>query len=172
MIVIRWHRDFIASVDVKAIRTRLSRMRAGSVRGRGFSMLLVVFLAGLLLSGRAYARDAVQAAAPDSLVLSEAVMCEEIQNFGPHGPGIVFSVNRGRVFCFTRFESVARETTIYHNWYHRDRLITTRRLAVQAPAWSTYSSIQLRDADRGPWRVEICLSDGAIVKTLRFSLVE
>lgn len=135
-------------------------------------MLVAVFLPGLWLSGPAYARDMVRAGGNDLLALRESVMCEEIRNFGPHGQGVVFSVSRGRIFCFTRFESVARETVIFHNWYHRDRLITTRKLVVQPPVWSSYSSIQLREADRGPWRVEVCLSDGSVLKALRFSLVE
>jgi hypothetical protein len=134
-------------------------------------LLLAGMLAGALLAAPAHARDA-QSSGGDVLVLSEAVMCEEIRNFVPQGTGIVFSVNRGRVFCFTRFASVARETVIYHNWYHRDRLITTRKLVVQPPVWSSYSSIQLREADRGPWRVEVCLVDGSALQTLRFSVVE
>jgi hypothetical protein len=87
--------------------------------------------------------------------LDQAVMCEEIVNFAPEDQAIVFSVDRGKVFCFTSFVNVPENTIVYHRWLFRDKLVTERELELKTPKWSVYSSIQPRQADKGPWRVEI-----------------
>ena len=84
------------------------------------------------------------------LSLGEVVMCEGIKDYAPVNRAIVFSLEIGKIYCFTSFDHVPQETMIYHNWYRNDRLITTKRLSLQPPQWSTFSSIQLREADKGP----------------------
>ena len=63
-------------------------------------------------------------------------------------------------------------TATLHKWYRRGELITTKRLTLKPPRWSTYSSIQLREADKGPWRVEIWDDYNHLLDTLRFSVTE
>lgn len=74
--------------------------------------------------------------------------------------------------CFTAFDRVPRETNIYHDWIRRDSLIFRKKLVLKPPSWSSVSSIQLREADIGPWRVEIRDADGALLHVLRFSITE
>ena len=112
------------------------------------------------------------AAAPAVLTLSEAVMCEGIASYAPETPAVVFSINIGKVNCFSKFDPVPEKTFIYHSWYFKDRLTTRKRLYLKPPRWATYTSIQLREADRGPWRVEITDKDGNIFKILRFSIAD
>jgi len=38
--------------------------------------------------------------------------------------------------------------------------------------WSTYSQIQLRETDKGPWRVEISDQNGKVFDVLRFSITD
>jgi hypothetical protein len=45
-------------------------------------------------------------------------------------------------------------------------------LTLKPPRWSTFSSIQLREADKGPWRVEIVDEKDRLHKTLRFSITD
>ena len=59
-----------------------------------------------------------------------------------------------------------------HHWYHRDKFVTKIGLALKPPRWLTFSSIHLREIDRGPWRVEISTPEGALLRTLRFSVTE
>jgi hypothetical protein len=40
------------------------------------------------------------------------------------------------------------------------------------PRWITYSTIQTRASDIGPWRVEVTDEQGALLQILRFSIVE
>ncbi len=104
--------------------------------------------------------------------LIEAVMCEGLDGATPENPGVVFSVSRGQVACFSRFDHVTSRTVIYHRYYFRDRLTAAVKLYLRSPAWSTYSTIQLREADIGPWRVDITDEDGNVFRTLRFSVSE
>jgi hypothetical protein len=91
----------------------------------------------------------------EKLTLKEAYMCEAVKNFSPINPAVVFSISAKSICCFTVFDPVPEKTVVYHKWYRKDRLTTTQSLTLEPPAWRTYSSIQLREADKGPWRVEI-----------------
>ncbi len=115
--------------------------------------------------------DTDDAAATD-IVLVQAEMCEDIQELTPQNTTTVFSIERRKAVCFTSFDPVPFETEIYHHWYHRDRRSARIKLALQPPRWSTYSSIQLRAEDLGPWRVEVTDAKGRIFQILRFSITE
>lgn len=106
------------------------------------------------------------------LTLSQAVMCEKVENLIPSKSAIVFSVSAGQVCCFTSFDPVPQPTLVYHRWYRRDELSTQTRLRVYPPKWSTYSVIQLRETDKGPWRVEVVDQNGHVFETLRFSITD
>lgn len=106
------------------------------------------------------------------LAITEAVMCEEIKDYAPLNKAAVFSISAGKVYCFTEFDPVPRDMFIYHSWYRRDRLITTRRLSLKTPKWSVFSTIQLRQADKGPWRVEVKDHNGGVIKIIKFSITD
>ncbi|MBU0973048.1 MAG: DUF2914 domain-containing protein [Proteobacteria bacterium] len=106
------------------------------------------------------------------MVMTQAVMCESIETFRPLNPAVVFSISQGEVYCFSNFDPVVQKTIIFHKWYKRDQLIFTMQLTLMPPKWSSFSRIQLRDADKGPWRVEIRTADDTLLQTLRFSIVD
>jgi hypothetical protein len=138
-------------------------------------MSAVILVIGVFLSTHSVSEDTRnpapgrQAKEP---MLDEAVMCEGIEDFRPINPAVVFSARLGRVFCFSCFDPVPEETVIYHSWFHRDRLTTKKKLSLKPPRWSTFSSIQLRHADHGPWQVKIEDDRGYLFTTLRFSIIE
>ena len=122
-----------------------------------------------------YSQDASQASETKlahKLKLDQAVMCEDIKDYHPYNKAVVFSLEIGKVFCFSSFDIVPEKMFIYHNWYRQDKLITTKRLSLQPPEWSTYSSIQLREADKGPWRVEIRDQKKQLFQIVRFSITD
>ncbi len=140
-----------------------------------FSISLLFFLCLIAVSPCAYAQDDVsggKASVQKKLVMSQAVMCEGVKDYAPQNPAVVFSIAIGKVFCFTFFTSVPRNMYIYHSWYRRDQLITTKRLSLKRPKWLTFSSIHLREADKGPWRVEIKDKNSKIIKIMRFSITD
>ena len=107
-----------------------------------------------------------------TISLEKATMCEGIKEYEPVNQSIAFSLEIGKIYCFTAFDIVPTKTMIYHNWYRNDRLITSKRLTLKTPKWSTFSSIQLREADKGPWRVEIQDKNKETIKILRFSVTD
>jgi len=106
------------------------------------------------------------------LKLARAVMAEKVENLVPVRSAIAFSVSIGQVYCYTSFDPVPQPTIIYHRWYHREDLSTQTRLRLYPPKWSTYSVIQLRETDKGPWRVEITDHNGRVLEVLRFSITD
>ena len=114
----------------------------------------------------------VSVANADQLKLFEAVMCEEIYSETPRNPTSVFSAGKEKAVSFSVFDPVPQKTVIYHNWYHRDVPSAKIRLQLKPPRWSTFSSIQLRKTDIGPWRVEITDDKGNILGVLRFSVTD
>jgi hypothetical protein len=108
----------------------------------------------------------------ESFALVQAAMCEGIKDYNPYNEAVAFSVDIGKVSCFTLFDPVPKGMFVYHNWFHKDRLSTKIKLFLQPPRWSTFSSIQLRETDKGPWRVEIKDQEGRILQVLRFSITD
>lgn len=108
----------------------------------------------------------------EKLTLVHAAMCESIKDYSPINTAIIFSIEIGEISCFISFDPVPEEMNIYQKWFHMDKLSTKKKLILKPPRWSTFSSIQLREADKGPWRVEITDDKENILKTLRFSIVD
>jgi len=106
------------------------------------------------------------------IVLVQAVMCEDLLERIPQNPTTIFSIERRKAICFTSFDPVSEKTIIYHQWFHRDQTSARIKLTLKPPRWSTFSSIQFRAKDIGPWRVEITDSKGNIFQILRFSITE
>jgi hypothetical protein len=106
------------------------------------------------------------------LMLDQAVMCEDIKEYAPHNAAIVFSSAIGKVCCFTAFDPVPEKTYVLHKWFHKDKLTSQKKLTLKPPRWSTFSSIQLREADKGPWRVEVVDPEGKAFRILRFSILD
>jgi Protein of unknown function (DUF2914) len=117
-------------------------------------------------------RQSEASAVKKKMTLDRAVMCEEIKDFVPHNPAVVFSIKIGKVCCYTSFDPVPKKTFIYHKWFHRGNPSTNKRLTLQPPRWATFSTIQLRETDKGPWRVEISDQNGKLLYILRFSITD
>ena len=105
-------------------------------------------------------------------MLGQALICEEIFANACRNRTVVFSVAKEKVVCYTAFESVPEKTFIYHNWFYKDIPSSRIRLVLRPPSWSTYSSIQIRKTDIGPWRVEITDATGQVLRVLRFSITD
>ena len=135
----------------------------------------IVLTCSALLAVPATAQVEDRASPPGAivqLILGEANVCELVKNGIPHNSAIVFSVSSGRIYCFTDFSVVGAKTVIYHNWYHRDQKRTSVKLALRPPRWATFSSMALRNADKGPWQVEVTDEKGEVLKILRFSVID
>jgi hypothetical protein len=147
------------------------------MRQRVIIIFILLWAIVFFLPQAAFSQEAKDAVTEGSrsikqLTLDQAVICEDIFANAPHNQTVVFSVAREKVVCFTSFETVPEKTFIYHNWFYRDIPSSRIRLALRPPSWSTYSSIQIRKTDIGPWRVEITDAQGRILRVLRFSITD
>jgi len=106
------------------------------------------------------------------LSLIQALICEDMKDGIPSNPAVAFSISTGKVYCYTLFDQIPEDTVVFHHWFFRDKPSARIRLTLKPPRWSTYSSIQLRETDKGPWRVEISDAGGRLLKTLRFSVTD
>lgn len=143
------------------------------IRAARMAGLLLLFC-GMAMGARgpAHATEAPPEPGNATLRLVRAVMCESIDGYEPKYIAVAFSINAGRISCYTLFDDVADTTVVDHKWYRQDELVTTKRLTIKPPKWATYSSIQLREEDKGPWRVEIWNAQSRLIKTLRFSVID
>jgi hypothetical protein len=137
-------------------------------------IFLLLLLCGACLSTYllSEAAEKKENAISEKLHLVHAVMCEEIKGHEPLNETIIFSISSGEATCFTFFNPVPDKTYIYHKWYKKDKLSSRVKLRVNPPSWSTFSRIQFREADKGPWRVEITDLKGNLFQTLRFSITD
>ena len=140
--------------------------------------LLLAYLA-LNSSSKPCAQDLEETtpvAPPQELTLVRAVICEAIRGIEPLNEAVVFSIKRGEVYCFLDFDPVPEETRVRVSWFFKDerrrRVELPLKPAVPYSRLATYDPIQLRDADKGPWRVEVKDAEGNILKTLRFSIAD
>ena len=137
---------------------------------------LVILSVELFISSQIFAQNTEPTSSKEvpikKLILSQAAMCEEVKEHTPKNRTVVYSMNPGRAICYTSFDPVPEKTFIYHYWFHMDKLSTKIKLVLHPPRWSTYSRIQLRETDKGPWRVEITDKQGNILRVLRFSVVD
>lgn len=107
-----------------------------------------------------------------SPVVKNAVMCENVQDGLPVNQTIIFSVSNAWAYCWSELDPVPADGIIYHKWYRKGALITSPPLEVRPPRWATYSRLPLRQADIGPWHLNITDESGNVLKTLRFSVTE
>ena len=108
-------------------------------------------------------------------VLKLAVLCEDLsegKNPLPVNQAVVFPSDLGRLICFTDFEPVYEQGYIYHKYYFKEKFSSKKKLKLYPPRWAAYSSIQLRETDKGPWRVDITDADGKVLHTIRFSITD
>ena len=140
-----------------------------------YRFFLALLGISILLCGKGFAQESPSsssASGAEKPTLVQAAMCASLKEGSPCNPGAVFPVSQGKVLCFSSFDPVPRKTSIFHSWFHRDVLITRQKLTLNSPRWSTYSTIQLRESDKGPWRVEITDQDARLLEVLRFSITD
>jgi Protein of unknown function (DUF2914) len=134
--------------------------------------VLGIVLAGSLWSIASHAQAPPRGTPSAKLSLIQALVCDDVKDGIPVNPAISFSISAGKIYCYSLFDQITEDTIVYHHWFFRDKPSARIRLNVRPPRWTTFSSIQLREADKGPWRVEISDGGGRILKTVRFSVTD
>jgi len=142
------------------------------MRYRLYIILCAIISIQFLLFLPIYSLENLNTANAAQLEIFQALMCEDVLTNAPRNPTIVFSITQKKAVCYTSFDQVPQKSVIYHNWFHRDVPSAKIRLILNPPRWATFSSIQLRKTDIGPWRVEITDEKGGVLGVLRFSVTD
>jgi hypothetical protein len=106
----------------------------------------------------------------EPLIVEDAVICMDVIDRIPLEPGLVFSSDIGRLYCFTRIVGAKTDIEITHNWYYNDRQVASVPLAVRSSNWRTFSSKKILPTYKGNWKVEVLASDGQILKEITFTI--
>lgn len=83
-----------------------------------------------------------------------------------------FSADVGKVFCFTKVESVADSTQITHVWHYKGEEQARIDLNVTSDPWRTWSSKTILDSWTGPWRVMVLDSEENVLDSKTFVITE
>jgi hypothetical protein len=144
---------------------------------RPFIKLTVAYLMVFGLSISLHASQEANTVSPKplpnaELILGSATVSEKVKNRIPYNSAVAFSISLDKLYCFTDFVSVPEQTIIYHNWYHRDKKRASVKLLLKPTRWATFSHLNFRKDDKGPWRVEVTDQKGGILHILRFSIID
>lgn len=136
------------------------------------AFLFITAVLPALAVGQSSVEEQLIAVEVKKLALGAAATCELVRNGTPENKAAVFSSTLNKVYCYTNFTSVPEKMFTFHNWYLRDKLKASIKLVLRPTRWSTYSAMELRSSDKGPWRVEVTDEEGNILETLRFSIID
>ena len=109
----------------------------------------------------------------EKLVVIQTMACKKVKNNQPLYPGRRFPTDIGRVYCHTLFNNNSgKHSDIYHIWYMNGSLKAKVRIRVrdgkEIPA---FSHREIKNNDKGTWKVEITDSDKKILDTVIFEVV-
>ena len=113
----------------------------------------------------------VDASAAESSVTVEATLCKDIANREPVDETSMFKIADGQVVTYSKVTGGA-ESEIHHVYFKGDMQYDDITLPIGGSPWRTYSRKTLRPDTgmAGEWRVEIRDADGAVLKTLNFTV--
>ncbi|MFN3535316.1 MAG: DUF2914 domain-containing protein, partial [Desulfatiglandales bacterium] len=121
-------------------------------------ILKILFLCGIFLSVPCLSTECL-AEDKTGITLAKAQICEEVKQGECLFPNKIISFSKGKIYCYTVFDSVNNPSIVYHKWYHRDELVVTHTLKIKSSYHVATSSMQIREKDKGPWRIEIANED-------------
>jgi hypothetical protein len=118
----------------------------------------------LLVPGSIYAQQA------GNLTVTTAVICKNVADRQPVGPGSSFPASAGRLYCYSKITDIQTPTKINHVWYFGDTERARVMLNVNPPSWRTFSSKIIQAHEIGKWHVKILDDSGNLLETVEFEI--
>ncbi|MBN2242597.1 MAG: DUF2914 domain-containing protein [Acidobacteria bacterium] len=103
--------------------------------------------------------------------VADSAICASVEERACVDPKEEFSAGVEKLYCFTRINGAAVDSEITHVWYYGDIERARISLAVRSASYRTFSSKRIQAHEVGRWRVEVLGPDGAVLKTIPFSIV-
>ncbi|MCA9518774.1 MAG: DUF2914 domain-containing protein, partial [Myxococcales bacterium] len=112
------------------------------------------------------------AAKSDGLVrVVEAALASDVVDREPVGAGTSFSLDEEKIWAWVKLENTGEPTSVTMVWRKGDEVAFRYELKVgQSKSWRTWSRKTVRKGDAGDWSVDVLDADGALLKTLDFTL--
>ena len=123
--------------------------------------------APLALAGLALLASVAAAQEDDSPQVADAAICLQIEDHQPVAPADTFTVETGRLYCWTRI-SGGNGAPVVHAWIHEGQTRARVELPIRSDNWRTYSSKGLLPAWTGDWEVKIMTPEGLVLETIPF----
>ena len=113
---------------------------------------------------------AMQAQEAPELTVSVAAICKDVVDREPVDSGNSFTVDVGKLYCFTKIMGAESPTHVTHVWYFDGTERARVELAVNSDSWRTFSSKIIQAHELGAWRVDVLDADGNVLKSLDFEV--
>jgi hypothetical protein len=112
----------------------------------------------------------IHAQSTGSMTVDSATVCKGVLDRQAIEAGSSFPASVGKLYCFSKITGIQNPTEIVHVWFHGDTERARISLAVQPPAWRTYSVKTIHSTALGAWRIEILDGSGNVLTTVRFEI--
>jgi hypothetical protein len=113
---------------------------------------------------------AMQEQEAPELTVSVAAICRDVVDREPMDSGNSFTVDVGKLYCFTKIMGAESPTHVTHVWYFDGTERARVELAVNGASWRTFSSKIIQPHELGAWRVDVLDADGNVLKALDFEV--
>lgn len=130
--------------------------------------ILFTIISIFLLAGNAFCQETVEDAAASRIGLEVLTICRDVVDRTPVGSGGVFTVNVGKLYCFTKVVGAQTDTKIIHNWFMNGKLKSSVTLPVKSANWRTWSTKEIKENDAGDWMVEVLSETGEPIESILF----
>lgn len=142
-----------------------------TLRRLGLLLLLGALTLGMTTpawSAEEQNQEATTAEQQTTIMIQDAVVCQDVVDRTPVGSGDVFAKETAKVYCFCRVVGVQGESSVTHNWYYKGTLKASVKLPVRTSNWRTWSSKSMSPEWVGEWMVEILSADGTPLESIIF----
>lgn len=114
--------------------------------------------------------EAEETRSPGGFTIIRLVIAEDVEDREPVGISESFLSTRERVYCFLEAGDIEADTEITFVWYYDEAERERISLPItKGPRWRTFAYKTIEGL-RGYWKVEVQDSDGAVLKTITFTV--
>ena len=102
-----------------------------------------------------------------AITFQQIVLAERVTDRKPGGVGDTFR-DGTEVFCFMNVGNNGPPRTLRHEWFFEGSRKSSVELKIKGPTWRTWSSRPVFGV--GSWRVDVVDEEGAVLKSLPFTV--
>ena len=106
-----------------------------------------------------------------TLDVKEIIVCRGVYKRNPIKPGFEFTNNVDSLFCYSKISNSGSKKEIKHNWYFKDKIVTTVVYNIKtAYNYRSWSRKTILPTQIGNWRVEIVDENDVLLASTNFSI--